>query len=149
MPATTPPAPVLPPIPPGRRVLVVEDDEAVRGTLLLLLAHYEFVAHSAPTLAAARRLLATTDPDAVVLDLHLPDGHGVDLLEHVRSTAGRPRVLVLSGGTAPEHLARLRVLRPDRVYRKPMNFLDLLDGLRAEPADAAHGVAGRAVATEA
>ncbi len=129
---------------PTRRVLVVEDDPGLLGTLELLLGHYGYVPQLAPTLAAARRHLAGSDPDVVVLDLNLPDGNGVDLLEQLRSTNRRARVLVLSGGAAPEHVNRLRALRPDRTFRKPMNFLDLLEAIRAEVADAHHGVVSQA-----
>ena len=49
-------------------------------------------------------------------------------------------MIVLSSGAAPEHLARLRVLAPDRIFRKPTNFLDLLTAVRGQ-ADAAAGPA--------
>ena len=120
-----------------QRVLVVEDDAALLGTVDVLLRHYDYVPHLAPTLAEACRYLAGADPDVVLLDLNLPDGNGVDLLEHLRSTGRRARVVVLTAGSTPEHLRRLRDLRPDRVYVKPLNFLDLLDGLRGDRGDPA------------
>jgi len=126
----------------ARRVLVVEDDPGLLSVMELLLRHYEFLPQLAPTLADARRSLAVSDPDVVILDLNLPDGNGVDLLEHLRSTSRRARVIVLTGGSDAEHLRRLRFLRPDRLLRKPMNFLDLLEGIRAEVTDATVGVAG-------
>ena len=128
----------------GQRVLVVEDDAGLASVVELLLRHYGFVPQMAATLADARRHLAGADPDVIVLDLNLPDGTGVDLLEHLRSTGRRARVVVLTAGTTAEHLTRLRFLKPDRVFRKPMNFLELLDGIRAEVADASVGIAGRA-----
>ena len=130
----------------GQSVLVVEDDPTLLSMIDLLLRHYEYAPQLAPTLAEARRLLAAGDPDVIVLDLNLPDGNGVDLLEHLRSTGRRARVIVLTAGSAPEHLRRLRSLRPDRLFVKPMNFLELLAGIRAEIADAANGVAGQAAA---
>jgi two-component system response regulator AtoC len=128
----------------ARRVLVVEDDPGLLSVIELLLRHYEFLPQLAPTLADARRSLAVSDPDVVVLDLNLPDGNGVDLLEHLRSTGRRARVIVLTAGSDAEHLRRLRFLRPDRLFRKPMNFLELLEGIRSEVTDATVGVAGQA-----
>ncbi len=133
----------------GQRVLVVEDDPALLAMIDVLLRHYEYIPQLAPTLAEARVQLAVSDPAVIVLDLNLPDGNGVDLLEHLRSTGRRARVIVLTGGSAPEHLRRLRFLRPDRLFVKPMNFLDLLGGIRAELIDAATGVAGQAAAGDA
>jgi DNA-binding response OmpR family regulator len=127
--------------------LIVEDDPALQAMIDLLLRHYEYVPHVAGTLADGRRLLVSGDPDVVVLDLNLPDGNGVDLLEHIRATGRRARVIVLTGGSTAEHLRRLKFLRPDRVFVKPMNFLDLLAAIRAEVTDATIGIAGQAAVT--
>ena len=144
MPTFSPPPPAASvPTGAGRRVLVVEDDASLLATIDVLLRHYEFVPLLAPTLADARRHLAAADPDVVLLDLNLPDGNGVDLLEQLRATGRRARVIVLTAGSAAEHLRRLRALRPDRLFVKPMNFLDLLDGVRALlNTPAAAGMAG-------
>ena len=117
-------------------VLVVEDDQAVSAALHLLLTHYGYEVEVAGTLAEARRALAGggPGPGVIVLDLNLPDGSGLDLLEHVRSTHRRSRVAVLTADVDPAHLRRLKTLRPDRFFRKPLNFLDLLAAVRGEPA---------------
>lgn len=127
-------------------MLVVEDDPALSSAIDVLLRHYGYAVQMAATLADARRHLAGGDPDVVVLDLGLPDGNGADLLEQMRSTGRRARVLVLTASVDPPTLRRLKGLRPDRFLRKPMNFLDLLDGIRGEVVDATVGVVGRAAA---
>ena len=123
--------PVLPP-----SVLVVEDDPTLSAAVAVLLHHYGYAVRTAATLADARQALAGHDPDVVVLDLGLPDGSGLDLLEHLRASGRRARVAVLTSDVDPDHLRRLKHLRPDRFFRKPMNFLDLLAGIRAEAAAA-------------
>ena len=122
--------------PPPRSVLVVEDDVALSAGIDLLLRHYGYVVYTAGTVADGRRLLAGHDPDVVVLDLDLPDGSGLDLLELLRATRRKARVAVLTASVNPEHLRRLKELRPDRFLRKPMNFLDLLAGIRGDAAAA-------------
>jgi two-component system phosphate regulon response regulator PhoB len=73
---------------PARRHLLVVDDEPHIG--LLLRPHLErlgYVVSLARTLAAARDALddAAAPLDAMLLDLHLPDGSGLDLLRDLRA----------------------------------------------------------------
>jgi DNA-binding response OmpR family regulator len=80
---------------PSPRHLLVVDDEPHIG--LLLRPHFERLGYRvslARTLAAARDALASgsAPPDGVLLDLHLPDGSGLDLLRELRDTA-RTRAL--------------------------------------------------------
>ena len=75
---------------PTRRHLLVVDDEPHIG--LLLRPHLErhgYVVSLARTLAEARRALQADAPplDALLLDLHLPDGSGLDLLRELRAAA--------------------------------------------------------------
>ena len=81
-------SPSVPPPVSRRRHLLVVDDEPHIG--LLLRPHLErmgYVVQLARTLEAARALLSDrADPlDAVLLDLHLPDGSGLELLQELRS----------------------------------------------------------------
>ena len=71
-------------------------------------------------------------PDVMVLDLMLPDGSGIDLLEAVRA-AGKPtRVIVLTGSHDAALERKVRRLAPEAVYHKPLNFLELLEGIREQ-----------------
>ena len=61
-------------------ILVVEDDEDSARVLSALISRENHSVASAPSLHAARRLLALQSPDLLLLDLHLPDGNGFELL---------------------------------------------------------------------
>ncbi|MFC9439664.1 PP2C family protein-serine/threonine phosphatase [Nocardia sp. NPDC057030] len=84
---------------PDLSVLLVEDDQA--DALLV----EELIADGAPGLpvrwvrsaAEARALLAEQIPDCVLLDLHLPDAHGLETLGVVREYTDRVAVIVLTG----------------------------------------------------
>jgi len=77
------------------RVLVVEDDPAVARVLELALRQAGHEVRLARTLAEGERALE--EPfDAVVLDLNLPGGNGLDLLRRLSGREGAPPVLVLS-----------------------------------------------------
>jgi DNA-binding response OmpR family regulator len=81
---------------PKRRVLFIEDEPG------LLRAYQRFFAHDlvmafAATGAAARTELTGFRPDVVVLDLHLPDDDGVEVLREVRRrTPGLPVIITTS-----------------------------------------------------
>jgi DNA-binding NarL/FixJ family response regulator len=85
---------------PGRRRIVVVDDHHLfrAGVKAELAAHCEIVGE-APDPPRALAVIATTRPDVVLLDVHLPDGGGVAVLEGLAAVAGEgrpPAVLALS-----------------------------------------------------
>jgi DNA-binding response OmpR family regulator len=103
------------------RVLVVEDDplsgKALRRLLLLRGWDVRLVA----TLADALKSLAPP-PDFIILDLMLPDGNGEEVLRKVRDEEIPSRILVCSGTNDVEWLERVRVMGPDAMVQKPINF---------------------------
>lgn len=73
-------------------VILVDDHELIRQGLRRAFerdADFEVVGE-AESVAAARRLAATTEPDVAVLDVRLPDGSGLDLAQALR--AARPEI---------------------------------------------------------
>ncbi len=81
----------------GPRVLVVEDEGAMRDLVVAELSDRGIAATGAPDLAAARAALAGSEFDALLLDLRLPDGNGLDLLRELRAEPGSPEVVVATG----------------------------------------------------
>lgn len=79
------------------RVLVVEDSATQLAELQALLEHVGFTVRAAPTLAAAVEALQAEIPDIVLLDLGLPDGRGLPVLEAIRRTAPDAPVVILTG----------------------------------------------------
>src|SRR5690606_35083667 len=68
------------------RVLVVDDEPAMREVLQARIERWGFSVRTAETVARARELVATFDPDLVISDLVLPDATGLALLEHLRAS---------------------------------------------------------------
>jgi CheY-like chemotaxis protein len=64
-------------------------------------------------------------PDAILLDLTLPDGPGLDVLRRVRDRGLPCRVAVTTGTYDRELLAAVDLLRPERVFRKPFGLPQL------------------------
>lgn len=93
------------------RALVVDDNDALRRSLVRLIADWGVQVVSAATLRAAAALIDPA-PDLVVADIRLPDGNGRTLFEHALRMEPTPLLVAISGrATAGEgfELARLGV----------------------------------------
>jgi CheY-like chemotaxis protein len=104
--------------------LVIEDDPDNRELLVRLLERCGLLVHSAGTVAEALAKLDCT-PKVVLLDLLLPDGPGVKVLETIRARKLPIIVGVVTGSGLPETLEDLRPLSPDAVFVKPVIAADL------------------------
>ena len=80
-----------------RHLLVVDDEPHIGLLLRPHLEHHGYRVSLARTLADARRSLSGRDgpPDGLLLDLHLPDGSGLDLLRDLRQQGGTAQLPVL------------------------------------------------------
>ena len=79
-----------------REALIIEDEPNERLGLSALLDAEGFRTRTADSLASARRRLAESVPELVLLDLSLPDGSGLELMEDFGG-ASRPDIIVLTG----------------------------------------------------
>jgi DNA-binding response OmpR family regulator len=111
------------PAPSPRRILVVDDEPHIGLLLRLQLEAHGYELQLAKSLFEARGALkGETGPDAILLDIHLPDGSGVDLLRELR---GRPAtakipVLILTAEGEERVLAEARSLGA-RTITKPFS----------------------------
>ena len=80
---------------PGPRVLVVDDDEAIRRFLRITLRANDYTVFEAGGARAAVAAVETVRPDVVILDLGLPDGDGVEVTRQLRDRGQIP-ILILS-----------------------------------------------------
>ena len=80
----------------GGRVLVVDDDGAIRTVVREALRRAGYVVETAASVAEQRRLFASFDPQVLVTDVVLPDGNGLDIIPEVlEKNPGLP-IIVLS-----------------------------------------------------
>lgn len=83
--------------PAAATVLVVEDDPALRMLCRVNLELEEYRVLEAPTIAHAEELLRTELIDVVLLDLHVGDRHGTELLPLLREDFPNTGICLLSG----------------------------------------------------
>jgi CheY-like chemotaxis protein len=81
----------------GRRVLVVDDDPAIRDLFGLCLRRAEFVVDLATSGEEALRCVADIRPDVMTLDLGMPDIDGFAIIDRLRALPMSPPIVVVSG----------------------------------------------------
>ncbi len=77
------------------KILIIEDDSGLSRGISFALEQESYETIAAKTIAKGRRLLEKEKPDAVLLDLNLPDGDGIDFCRELRRTSDLP-VLMLT-----------------------------------------------------
>jgi DNA-binding NarL/FixJ family response regulator len=115
-----------PPPSPGKfRVLLIEDDAISANALRVLLTMHGCEVVIGRSLEQGLDLLRT-NPTAIVVDLMLPDGDGIEILTRVRAVNLPIRVVVTTAVGDPARLAAVHRLKPECVLRKPIDLGELL-----------------------
>src|SRR5260370_15393590 len=91
-------------------ILVVDDSLTVRMNLIEVLDAADLPAKACATMAEARRALAKDRFSLVILDVLLPDGDGVELLQEIRATPSASGTAVMMLSTEAEIHDRIRGL---------------------------------------
>jgi two-component system KDP operon response regulator KdpE len=112
------------------RVLVVDDERHIVRALKIILRSAGYAVEAAESKADALAALAAHPPDALVLDLVLPDGQGVEVCEEVRRWSRLPIVVLSAVGDEREKVRALDAGADDYVT-KPFGTDELLARLRA------------------
>ncbi|MEQ1858303.1 MAG: response regulator [Chthoniobacteraceae bacterium] len=114
------------------RVMLVEDSMILRGRIRDLIEQScrARVVSEAGTIAAALAFLPAEPPDVVVLDLHLPDGSGLDVLRAVKKSRPTCPVIVLTSFAMPETRDHCRSLGADYFFDKSREFERVVEVLR-------------------
>jgi two-component system KDP operon response regulator KdpE len=112
------------------RVLVVDDEAPIQRFLRPALLASGYEALLAETGAQALRLIATSAPDVIVLDLGLPDMDGKDVLIEARKFSKCPIIILSARDQETEKIAALD-LGADDYVEKPFAIGEFLARLRA------------------
>src|SRR5688500_18428537 len=101
-----------------------------RTALVTLLAREGFHVQSAGTLQRGKALL--DGQAAIILDLDLPDGNGLELLRKIRTEKRIMKVLVVTACDDPVVRREVRMLQPDGLFCKPVDLLTILQHLHPQ-----------------
>ena len=112
------------------RILVVDDEPQILRALQTNLRGAGYEVDTAATAEAALSAAAMKPPDAVILDLVLPDGRGTDVARELRRWSSAPILILSVVGEEQEKVAALDAGADDYV-QKPFGIDELLARLRA------------------
>lgn len=113
------------------KILIVEDEPRVCRFIERALQELAYTVQTARTCAAARDALVASPFDAIVLDLGLPDGDGLELLREWRAGGFDEPVLILSARDAVGDRIRGLNLGADDYLPKPFSVDELVARLRS------------------
>lgn len=120
------------------RVLLADDSPAVRGRLIKMLSFNKDIqivgeaADSREAIASIRRL----QPEVVILDIRMPGGSGIDVLQEIRKDDPAPVVIVLTNYSYPQYRVRCIDAGADFFFDKSKEFdriSDVLTSLIQKP----------------
>jgi two-component system KDP operon response regulator KdpE len=111
------------------RVLVVEDDPEIRTIIQSSLSVEGFTVQTAVSLSEASALILHALPDILVLDLGLPDGDGLSLVQEVRKTRTLPILIVSARHQESQKIQALDAGADDYLV-KPFSVGELLARIR-------------------
>lgn len=114
---------------PGPIAVVIDDEIQMRRLIRMSLESDGYTVFDAPTAQEGLREVVYRRPDAVVLDLGLPDMSGLEALARLREWSRVP-VLILSVQDDPEEKVRALDLGADDYVTKPFNTAEILARLR-------------------
>lgn len=116
-------------MPDQARILVIEDESPIRKFLRISLESSGFAMHEAETAEQGLRMASAEPPDAVILDLGLPDADGLDVIRRLREWSTVPIIVLSARGREADKIAALDG-GADDYLTKPFGVGELLARLR-------------------
>ncbi len=107
------------------KILIVEDDPSLRELIQRSLEKERFVVEVAPDFFTAMDKVEVYDYDCILLDVMLPDGNGLDLLEHLKKIRKKENVIIISAKDSLEDKVLGLDLGADDYLPKPFHLAEL------------------------
>jgi len=108
-----------------RKVLVADDDSILRSTLSETLRAWGYDTFEAGTIAETLAVVSREQPDAVLLDVKLPDGSGILALDELRRRSPELVVIVITGYVTTEDAFKAGVRHANGYVTKPIDQVQL------------------------
>lgn len=107
------------------KILIVEDEEALRDIMIRSLEKERYVVESAANYQEALLKISDYDYDCIVLDIMLPGGSGLDLLEELKAMRKKDSVIIVSAKDSLEDKVAGLDLGADDYLTKPFHLAEL------------------------
>ncbi|MGD0466973.1 MAG: response regulator [Terriglobales bacterium] len=114
----------------GPRVLIIDDEPAIRRFLRASLSAHGYSVHEASTGEEALQVVPAVHPDVIILDLGLPDIGGLEIANHLREWSQIPIIILSVQGEESAKIAALDA-GADDYLTKPFGLGELQARIRA------------------
>ena len=114
----------------SQKILVVDDDDALREMVGLVLAGAGYEPAFAADGLSAITAFEESHPDLVLLDIMLPGQSGIEVCEQIRATSGVPIIMLTAKGETEDVVRGLEAGADDYVV-KPHNGAELIARIKA------------------
>jgi DNA-binding NtrC family response regulator len=114
----------------SKPTIMIIDDEQNFSESLLLAIEDEFTVSRVASLNRAREALKTVSPNAILLDLQLPDGEGIELLRELKKASKMPIVIVMTAYATADSIVEARSEGAVDYFIKPIDIEKLKIELR-------------------
>lgn len=113
------------------KLLIIEDELSLSEMMSATLRKEGYVVEAASTYAAAIERLGVYSYDCVLLDITLPDGNGLDILEEIKRSGSRVNVIITSARDSIDDKIRGLELGADDYLAKPFHLAELVARIRS------------------
>lgn len=113
------------------KLLVVEDEMSLQELIARALKQEGHVVESAADYHSAMEKIGTYSYDCILLDINLPGGSGLDILEHMKRSGGRDNVIIISARDSIDDKVRGLELGADDYLAKPFHMAELSARIRS------------------
>lgn len=113
------------------KLLIVEDDLSLQELMGVSLVKEGYVVEQATDYASAIDKLGSYDYDCILLDITLPGGSGLDILEHIKASRRRQSVIIISARDSIDDKILGLELGADDYLAKPFHLAELSARIRS------------------
>lgn len=107
------------------KILIIEDEEYLREVMIRSLEKERYVVESAASFQEALSKISDYDYDCIVLDIMLPGGSGLELLEELKKMRKKDSVIIVSAKDSIEDKVKGLDLGADDYLTKPFHLAEL------------------------
>jgi len=108
-------------------ILILDDEPDIRGEIFEFLVSSDFNVHEAGTPSEAFRVMSVHPIDIAIIDVHLPEMSGLEVLKEMQSSYPEIQVIMMSGHGDMESMAYALQLGAFDYFQKPFRLFKLLE----------------------
>jgi DNA-binding response OmpR family regulator len=116
------------------RILVVDDEQLLRSTVVMILTRAGFTVEEASDGQAGLAMFHKNPPDIVLTDIFMPNRDGIEIIKELKHSSPQTKIIAMTGGgklRMMEIASAAQVLGADYVLDKPFDSESLLAAINA------------------